>query len=137
MKRRFGKAAVLYSLAAALLAGGVVNAAPSTATSSEAVLYIDQLAVNSPRYVVQQWGYKRTLGAGMRSASYVHNGWDNATGIYRFAIGLRDSGGTQFARADITAPTWNYGANYTIANQSGVSGTRAFYLNTVWDKAAG
>lgn len=38
MKRRFGKAAVLYSLAAALLAGGVVNAAPSTATSSEAVL---------------------------------------------------------------------------------------------------
>ncbi|MBS3182377.1 hypothetical protein [Leucobacter manosquensis] len=137
MKRRFSKATVLYSLAAALLAGAVVNAAPSTATSSEATLYIDQLAVQSPRYYVQQWGYMRTMGSSTPAVSYRHNGWDNATGIYAFSIGLRDTSGNQFARKDITAPTWNYGANYTIHNGYGITGKKPFYLNTRWDKAAG
>ncbi|WP_162903790.1 hypothetical protein [Leucobacter sp. wl10] len=137
MKRGMRKAAILYSIAAALVAGGTVNAAPSTATSSEAVFYIDQLAVTSGRYDVYQWGYKRTLGSSTPSASYIHNGWNVATGIYTFRMGLRDTSGNQFAGAVITYPTSFYGTNCTLTTGAGITGSKPFYLNTRWDKAGG
>lgn len=138
MKHKVRKTTVLYALAAALVAGGIVNVAPSTATSSEAVFYINNLAVKSSRFDNQQWGYKRTLGSSTPYASYKHWGWDYTAGIYTFSLGLRNTSGYQFARTQITQPTSNFGADYTfLAGSTYHLPAVSFYLNSRWDKAGG
>lgn len=122
-----------FSLTVYLLAGALFVLAPTQPTRTEAAVKTESITGTVPVggayafWVPRYMTMPENIGNG---ASGKLTGWLNPNDIWKFSMGLRNSGGTQFARWE-TAYVHNYTTAYPFlkSNGNGNLPRGLFYIN--------